>query len=371
MILTRLEVDGFRNLQHQTLQPHPHFNLIVGQNGQGKTNLLEAVVVLGNLRSFRAGRSSELLRFGESRARLSGLVDQGGLVRELEVQLRVGGRRALLDGKPAPSATAYLGKLGTVVFTPGDLQLPRGAPADRRRLLDRAIAACWPAYYELQRNFQRVLSTRNRVLRDRGPQQEELLSVYDVQLAELGSRVVASRLRFVRGLAARLQAVFTEVSRSGVQGGMAYRSRGEVAQAGDALKPLEQALLGELRRARGADLARQVTTVGPQTDDLELQLDGRPAGAFGSQGQLRSLMIALKLAQIQDSFERSGSYPLLLLDDVSSELDPERNRYLFDFIREISCQTFVTSTRPELLPIGENYLKFQVVSGLISPLAEP
>jgi DNA replication and repair protein RecF len=371
MVLTKLEVEGFRNLQSQAVQLHPRFNLIVGQNGQGKTNLLEAVVVLGQLRSFRAGRSSELLRFGERQARLRGLCENQGLKRELEVQLRAGGRRALLDGKTVPSATAYLGKLAAVIFAAEDLQLPRGAPAERRRLLDRAIAGCWPAYYELQRAFQKVLSTRNRVLRDRSSQLEALLGVYDLQLAELGSRVVASRRRYVRSLGARLQSVFADVSRSGVQGGMVYRSRGEVGQAGDALEALKEALLGELGRARAADLTRQTTTVGPQADDLELQLDGRPAGAFGSQGQLRSLVIALKLAQIQDSFERVGSYPLLLLDDVSSELDPDRNEYLFDFIKKISCQTFVTSTRPELLPVDENHIKFHVVNGMISPLSLP
>lgn len=369
MILTRLEVDCFRNLESQALEPHPRFNLLCGSNGQGKTNVLEAIVVLSSLRSFRASRSGELLRFGAPRARVSGIVEERGSRQELEVELREGGRRALVGGKPVRTATAYLGKLATVLFAPEDLQLPRGTPSERRKHLDRAIAVAWPPYHELQRSFQRALQTRNRVLRDQGGgRQEDLLAVYDQQLAELGSRVVASRRRYVRALGERVAAVFADVSRSGQEGTVRYVSRG-LEKAGHGLRELEEALGSLIQRARTADLARRTTTVGPQTDDLEFLLDGRPAGAFGSQGQLRSLVLAFKLAQMQEVFERVGSYPVLLLDDVGSELDPDRSNYLFDFIGKTGCQTFITSARPELLPVEQNSFKYQVVGGHIRELA--
>lgn len=287
------------------------------------------------------------------------------------MQLGQGSRRALVDGKAASSAAGYLRRLATVLFGPEDLQLPRGSPAERRRLLDRAIAGSWPAYYEVQRRFQRLLQTRNRVLRDKGSRREELLGVYDVQLAEAASRVIASRRRYVRGMGARMEQVFAKVSRSTVRGGIAYRSRGEPEGAGEELPSLKEAMLRELRRSRSTDLIRQSTSVGPQTDDLEFHLDGRLAGTFGSQGQLRALVISFKLAQMQDAFERLGSHPLLLLDDVSSELDPERSAYLFELVEQIECQTFVTSTRPELLPVGEKTKRFKVVNGAILGPEQP
>jgi len=368
-VLERLETLGFRNLSHQSLAPHPRFNLIRGENAQGKTNLLEAVSVLSTLRSFRARRVEELLRFGEARARLRGAVREGEERSELEVTLRPGGRQARLSGKVPRETTEYLRCFPTVLFWPEELAVPRGSPAERRRLLDSAVATVWPGFLPLSRDYQRALLSRNRILHDPPSRSGSTLSeVYERQLAELGGKLIAARVRFLRGFGPVFARVFREISRSGAEGALHYRGREELEAAGDSVAGLGEALLRLYRDTRGVDQARKATSVGPHADDLEFQIDGRRARSFGSQGQLRSLVLAFKIAQILDGHEKLGRYPVLLLDDVSSELDPKRNSYLFEFIKSIDAQTFLTTTLVSGLPVPKERLDFQVVSGNITPL---
>lgn len=366
MVLERVEATGFRNLEDQAVRFHPRFNLIQGENAQGKTNLLEAIVVLSTLRSFRARRVEELLRFGVERARLRGDVLDGGESSELEVQLRRGGRRSLLSGKAVRVVERYLERFPTVLFWPEELSIPRGSPTERRRLLDRAVTTVWAGYLPLARDYQRVLASRNRTLREQGVRGAALVEVYEAQLAELGAKLCAARVRFLRGFAPVFEEVFRSISRSGASGKLRYRTRPELEEAGGNVASLSAALASLHRQLRSTDLARKATSVGPHSDDLEFLIDGRSTRSFGSQGQLRALVLAFKLAQIEDGFEKLGRYPALLLDDVSSELDPRRNEYLFDFIGRIPTQTFLTTTLGAGLPVPEDRFSFHVVNGVVS-----
>jgi DNA replication and repair protein RecF len=372
VVLERIEAFCFRNLADLRLDLHPRFNLIQGDNAQGKTNLLEAVALLSCLRSFRARRVEELVRFGAERARLKGVVEDGGERTELEVELRAGGRRALVGGKPTRDGAVYLRCFPTVLFWPEELAVPRGSPAERRRLLDRAVTTVWPGYVTVARSYQRALLSRNRLLRDglgaRGA--AALLEVYESQLAELGGKLVAARVRFLRGFEPTFARVFVEISRSGAVGALRYHTRPELEEAGDRVADLGETLGKLYRETRGSDLARKATSIGPHADDLDFLIDDRSTRSFGSQGQLRSLVLAFKIAQILDGFEKLGRYPVLLLDDVSSELDPKRNRYLFEFIEKIEAQTLLTTTLGESLPVPEKRQNFQVVNGEIRPLGE-
>lgn len=363
MVLEHLEATGFRNLVDQAVHFHPRFNLIQGENAQGKTNLLEAIVVLSTLRSFRARRVEELLRFGVEHARVRGNVRDGEESAELEVRLRRGGRRALLSGKAVRVMDRYLERFPTVLFWPEELSIPRGSPAERRHLLDRAVATVWAGFVPLARDYQRVLASRNRTLRGRGA--PALVEVYEAQLAELGAKLCAARVRFLRGFAPVFEAAFQAISRSGARGSLRYQTRPELEAAGGNVTALAAALTALHRQLRSTDLARKLTSVGPHSDDLEFLIDGRSTRSFGSQGQLRALVLAFKLAQIEDGFAKLGRYPALLLDDVSSELDPRRNEYLFDFISRIPTQTFLTTTLGAGLPVPEDRSYFQVVNGVV------
>jgi len=370
VLVRSIETHRFRNLADQRVEPGPRFNVLFGDNAQGKTNFIEAVYVAACLKSFRAQRSAELVQLGAEEARLRADVEAGGSRRELEVVLHRGGRRARLDGKGVRSGTAYLeGGFNVVLFTPDDVQLPRGSPAERRRLLDRAITNIWPAYLAAGREYQKTLQSRNRVLRDASryttSQLQGMLAAYDEQLGDKGARVVAARQRFLGRLGPRFSEVFTELCGGTTLGSLCYVSPPSLARAGGNVGAIARALREELCRALKTDRARQTTTVGPHTHDVEFRLDGRATRSLGSQGQHRALVLAFKIAQVVDAYETRDDYPVLLLDDVSSELDEHRNQFLFDFIKQIPCQAFLSTTRPELVVLAENRVDYQVVKGII------
>jgi len=368
VLIRRIEAHDFRNLEPLSLEPHPRLNVLYGDNAQGKTNFLEAVFLVGGLGTFRRARNADLVRFGKQEAAVRAEVQGAELTRLLEVRLGPGSRRLRADGKAVRSAVDYLGGLSVTTFCPEDLQVPRGSPGARRRLLDQAVAAVWPAYHNLLRDYQKVLRSRNHLLSERaGGGEPELLEVYDHQLCQLGAPLVAARLRYVARLAPRVTRAYDEITHSGVTASLGYGSAPELLEAGEAVVDLSAAMGQLLQRKRAEDLARGRTCAGPHTDDLELSLDGRSTRTFGSQGQLRALVLSLRLAQIEDTHDMLGYYPVLLLDDVSSELDRERSKYLFDFMAKVDCQTFLTTTRLQLIEVEKNRHDFQVLNGLITP----
>ena len=366
MRVRRIEARSFRNLEPLDLSLHPKFNVLSGDNAQGKTNFLEAIFLVSGLGTFRGGRNEDLVRFGEEAALVRAEVQGPELTRVMEVRLAPRSRRLRLDGKAVRSAADFLGGLSVTTFCPEDLLLPRGSPGGRRRLLDLAVASVWPAYLNLLRDYQKVLRNRNHVLSDPAGPRGDLLSVYDEQLARLGAPLVAARTRYVKRLAPLVTRSYEEITRSGVEATVAYCTDPVLAAAGEGVEPLAEAMRAQLAAGRTEDIARKRTCTGPHKDDLDLLLDGRTTRTFGSQGQVRSLVLSLKLAQITDTRQMLGYDPVLLLDDVSSELDQERTKYLFDFISEVDCQTFLTTTRPGLIVFSEDRFDFHVVNGAIS-----
>ncbi|MFI5288734.1 MAG: DNA replication/repair protein RecF [Polyangia bacterium] len=358
MRVIALEAVDFRNLAQVVVEPHPRFNVLHGDNGQGKTNLLEAVYLLGTLRSFRAAKTEELIRFGQARARVRARVSRLGTERLLEVELSPGHKSARLDGKHARSSQ-YFGGFNVVLFAPEDLRLPRGAPSGRRRFLDRAIFNAQPGYLAEAQSYERVLRSRNALLRS-GAFDPALLEVYETQLAEAAVPLVTRRHRFVEALAPKVAETFSRVT-GGLSLEIAYESTLDVPEERIA-GLLRERLLAERRR----DAARGATSSGPHTDDLALRFEGRAAGAYASQGQLRAIVLALKIAEIEQLTSALGDAPVLLLDDVSSELDATRNAQLFEFLREVPSQAFITTTHPAHVLLTKDRQDYQVVSGTIS-----
>ena len=361
--------------------------MLAGDNGQGKTNFLEAVYLVGTLRGFRAGKLEELVRFGAASGRASARVDRNGLDRRYDVEVFAEPARktARVDGKAVRAGAEYFGGFNVVLFVPDDLRLPRGSPSARRRFLDRAVWNVEPAFLKDAQAADKILKSRNAVLRDGGPramstaQQEELLGVYDEQLATVGAAVVGRRRRYLERLAPRFAEAFERISRSGLRVTARYQSAldggGENEGEERPPKPAEDyaaRLLAALRASRARDRALGYTTAGPQTDDVALFLDGRPARLYASQGQLRAMVLALKVAEIDTLAEALGEPPILLLDDVSSELDPAKTRFLFEFLGEMSGQVFITTTdaRHVLIGSGER-ADFRVRAGTVEPAASP
>ncbi len=349
MRLLSLSLRDFRNVAGARVEPSPRATVLVGPNGQGKTNLLEALFLLCTLRPLRASRLAELVRFGAERARVEGAFEGPGGVRTVAVEIGPEGRTAFLDGKPLASADRlddFFEGRAAVCFSPDDLLLVKGGPDQRRRFLDRAAFNRWPAVLAEAREYLRALRARNAALRVSDPDVEES---FRAPLVRAGARLVSRRIALVSELAPRVEAAFAGISGpDAAPARLAYRPAAGVPPNGT-----EQEVAARLAEALahriGRDREKGYTSAGPHMDDLTLGLGGRGARPYGSQGQQRALVLALKIAEIENLRDRLGRPPLLLLDDVSSELDPEKNGHLLRHLAGLPGQAFLTTTDRRLL----------------------
>ena len=367
MRLLSLDVTDFRNLAEVSLVPSPRATVLVGQNGQGKTNLLEAIYLLCTLKPLRAARLTELVRFGQPGARVAGDFEGPGGVRQVAVRIGPEGRTALLDGKPQERLDAYFEGLAAVCFAPDDLLLVKGGPEGRRRVLDRAAFNRWPAVLGEARDYVRALRARNAALRSGDARVEE--SFRD-PLVRAGARLAIRRRDLVLELAPRLAAAFAEISGPlAPPASVSYRPSAGVEVTGDEAA-VQASIAAALERRAPRDRERGYTSAGPHMDDLVLAVADRGARAYASQGQQRALVLALKVAEIENLRAALGRPPLLLLDDVSSELDPEKNRYLLEYLARLPGQAFLTTTDRRLLApaAGPEATFHEVVAGTVRPL---
>ncbi|HUK65344.1 MAG TPA: DNA replication/repair protein RecF [Anaeromyxobacteraceae bacterium] len=366
MRLLAVEVQDFRNIASARIEPSPRATLLVGQNGQGKTNLLEAIYFTCTLRPLRAARLGELVRFGAERAVVEARVLGPGGERRLGVEVTAQARQARIDGKPQQRLDSYFEGLAAVCFSPDDLMLVKGGPEARRRFLDRAAFNRWPAFLGEARDYLRALRARNAALRNSSPEVE---ASFRTPLVRLGARLLRRRLDLVAELAPRFEAAYRQISGPRAPSArVAYRGGAHLEVRGD-----EEALacrLADLLEARALrDRERGFTSAGPHVDDLAIELDEHGARPFASQGQQRALVLALKVAEIENLREALGRPPLLLLDDVSSELDPEKNHFLLAYLGSLSGQAFLTTTDRRLLEeaAGPGTAFYSVENGAFRP----
>jgi DNA replication and repair protein RecF len=334
MRIQRASIADFRNLREAKLEFSEHFTALLGPNGQGKTNTLEALYFLAALRPLRPAPRRSLLREGTEHARVQAKVHhrRTELTHELAVDLQPGQRKLLKDGT-GTSTAAFLGHLVAVAFTPDDLDLAKGSPEGRRRFLDRALLNQQPSYLEGALRYQRALKERNRLLADRAP--DASLMPFDIILARQGLEMVHRRQRLLAALLPRVRETFRAIASPAPE--LDARLRSHAA-------PDEEAYLRALQDRRAADRQRKKTTFGPHLDDLEILLDGRPAKERASQGQFRAIALAFKLSELTVQAETSQEPPVLLLDDMSSELDEARTENLFATVRRLDGQVVLTST---------------------------
>ncbi len=362
MRIRTLKLHGVRNLVPLQFEPGPRFNVFAGDNGQGKTNLLESIYLVCALRSFRTSTLGDVIVKGGEGAHIQATVDSDRLERTYELTLTPVRRTARLDGKAVRPLVKYFGGFNVVLFAPEDLQIPRGSPGPRRRFLDRAVFGQMPGFMALVQDFEKSLRSRNALLKKmQTGRPDELLAVYTEQVAQTGARVIAARRAYVRDIEAAVAAAFGRIMRGPLTASVHYECRfaatDETTLAGELAAALDEAL--------PKDRARGFTTVGPHRDDLVFTLDGHPAGTFASQGQMRALILAWKTAELSVLEERVGHPPILLLDDVSSELDANRNQYLFEFLRDRPNQCFITTTHPRHVLLEEPRRDYLVQAGAV------
>lgn len=316
--------------------------LVVGANGEGKSNLLEAVELLGSLRSHRSASDQELIRHGQPLAVVRGLSADGDRLR-LELR-RQGGRQASRNGKTLERQQDLLGSLRCVGFSALDLELVRGEPALRRQWLDRVVLQLEPVYSDVLSRYGRLLRQRSQLLRRRlgGGELDPLLDAFDQQMALVGTRLHRRRHRALRRLEPLAAAWQHRLSGGRELLSLRYRS-GCALPGEEAEEPWRQALAAQLARQRPEELRLGQCGVGPHRDEVDLLLGERPARRYGSAGQQRTLVLALKLAELELVGTVVGTPPLLLLDDVLAELDPERQQQLLAAVGE-GHQCLVSAT---------------------------
>lgn len=335
MRLDRVWLTDVRSYATAEVALAPGLTALLGDNGQGKTNVLEAIAWLATLSSFRGAPTEAMIRQGAGRAVIRAEGEREGRSILIEAELVASGRnRVLVNRQPLKRARDLLGVLRVTVFAPDDLDLVKGGPAERRRYLDDALVASHPRYDALRSEVDKVLKQRNALLKSAGGRLDEsaafTLDVWDAKLAESGGALAAARQALLARLAPVLSATYDQVAHGPAEVTAGYTA--EWAGAG---------LAEALAAARKDDVRRGVSTVGPHRDDVDLAIAGLPARTHGSQGEQRSLALALRLAAHHVITDVTGSAPILLLDDVFSELDPDRSDALLAHLP--AGQTVLTS----------------------------
>lgn len=348
MKVQKLTCVGYRNLQEIEWSPCDGVNILYGDNAQGKTNLLEAVWLFTGGRSFRGARDADLVGFGKEKALLHMAFYAQDRAQEADMTIQKR-RSVVLNGVTQPSPSHLTGRFCAVVFSPAHLSLIKDGPEERRRFLDAAYCQLRPGYIAVLAEYTRTLAQRNALLKDtRGgvlarSYCDEMLDIWDQKLAQAGARVMMARESYVKKIGPLAAAIY-----DGLSGGKERFSIG-LGEAGGISAEVSSGnaaswLYERLKTARPADMAAGFTTVGPHRTDLDVRIDGSSARTFGSQGQQRSAVLALKLAEASILREVTGEQPVALLDDVMSELDVWRQDYVLNHIHD--WQVFITCCDP-------------------------
>ncbi len=359
LVLESIQTRAFRNLARVDATFGERFNVVSGDNGQGKTNLLEAIYVVATSKSFRGGKPGDLVGFGAELASVRATLVEDGERRVQSVGLKPGQRLVRIDDKRPPSLAAYAVRTPVVVFHPGEIALSMGGSSERRRLLDRTALYVAPASMAALDSYMRAMKARQRTLELRGVTAPELADFEELCVRH-GLEVMDHRARAAEKLATSALEAFARIAAPSLVLRVAYAPSAPTT---------EGAYREALERGRPLDARRGSAGVGPHRDDLALAIDGHGVRGVASQGQHRAVTLSLKSAEIEVVGAARGVRPILLLDDVSSELDRSRTAALFSFLREQRGQVFLTTTRPELIDTGEEAgarVDFTVSSGVLS-----
>ncbi len=334
MRITQLTVDNFRNHTHTTLQLADGVNVLVGPNAQGKTNLLEAIYLSCVGRGWRTSRDSEMVQFGQDRALVQvNAVKRFGSV-EIAIQLGLGLKKSIsINRVPIAKVAELMGQINCIFFSPDELKLVKETPADRRRFMNIDLSQIDKSYFYALARYNKILQQRNAYLKNNNDPRE--LSIWDTQLVTQGKIIIAKRQAFIEKLTPYVVAKHRELTGDQETITLTYETCKDLAQ--------------ELENARERDLRLRTTTVGPHRDDIAILINGKDVRIYGSQGQQRTVALSIKLAELDLFTDLTGERPILLLDDVFSELDSSRQSRLLTAIA--NTQAVITAT--DAPPVGK------------------
>ena len=377
MKIKSLKLLYFRNYLSTNIDAHPSLNVLVGNNANGKTNIIESIFCLALGKSYRTKSDSECIMFGETATAMSCIVNKNN--RELDIMLGINnkGKSAKIAGIKKTKLTDFVGELNVVLFSPEDLQIVKGSPALRREFMNREFYQFSRIYHKYYLMYQHLLKQRNSYLKDmrKNPKDEMSLAYLETltsQLAKVALYITKERVSFVQDISKLTYKNMLNISNG--QETLKIKYKSSVLDALNITEINDESFTEEnltkvMMKRSFDDIMRGSTKIGPQHDDLEFYINDLDAKMYASQGQQRSIVLSLKLAEINYLKEKTGTYPVLLLDDVLSELDKNRQLKLLDAINE-NVQTFITT--PSISDIKEDLLKkakvFKIESGNISEI---
>jgi DNA replication and repair protein RecF len=345
LLLKQLRLENFRNYEQLIIHINTPVVIFVGNNAQGKTNVLEAIYTLALTRSHRTSNERELIRWNEELAVLHAHIEKKYGACELSLSLSKQGKKAKVNHLAQRKLSEYIGHLNVVMFAPEDLDIVKGSPAVRRRFVDMELAQVNPAYLYDLNQYQRALEQKNNVLKSlqlKGTSSDEMLTLWNEQMAQYAVKIIKKRTTFINQLAEWAKAIHAGITNQKEMLDIRYVCSLPLSDQAD-----ETVLIGDymvkLEEIQEKEIRRGSAQVGPHRDDLHFFINDKEVHTFGSQGQQRTTALSLKLAEIELIHSVTGEYPILLLDDVLSELDEIRQTQLIDTFKD-KVQTFITTT---------------------------
>lgn len=357
MFVESVELENYRNYKGLHMDFDPGTNVLYGDNAQGKTNVLEAVYLCATTKSHRSSKDKEMIRFAQDEAHIKMMIRKDGVPYRIDMHLKKNKTKGIaINGLPIRRASELFGIVNVVFFSPEDLNIIKNGPAERRRFVDLELCQLSRLYVHSLVQYNRTLIQRNRLLKEIAfkPELLDTLDIWDMQLASFGKEVIKSRREFAAQLNGLIRDIHSHLSGGREELFIRYEPNTE-----------EEELESALKKSRETDLKQRTTMVGPHRDDLSFVVNGIDIRRFGSQGQQRTAALSLKLAEIELVKKIVKDYPILLLDDVLSELDSRRQEHLLSGIKHI--QTIITCTGLDDLVTHSFHIDrvFQIVNGTV------
>lgn len=357
MKINFIELRNFRNYSFERFYLNDNLNILLGDNAQGKTNLLESIYFSCIGKSFKTKNEKEMIKNSCDYAKILINFEKNNGTNNILVEFKNNQKYIKLNEINITKMSSLLGNLACVFFSPNELKLVKEAPEDRRRFLDIDISQINKQYYFSLVKYNKILKERNKLLKSSDDVNiiEQTLPIWDYQLADCASEIILYRLDFIKKLNTLSSKEHSYLSDNKEELIVEYSSCGNFENKSK--QEIEEILLNKMLEAREKDLRLKYTNIGPHRDDLKIYLNNLEIKSFGSQGQQRTALLSLKLAELEIFKEELGEYPLLLLDDVFSELDEGRKIRLFERVRNL--QTIITTTKFDLVKVNENIIKIE------------
>ena len=351
MWINEINLSNFRNYNYQNIKLHENINVFYGENAQGKTNIIEAIFLSSIGKSFRTNKEKELIKFNENNSMVE--INFKKSDRDGNIKIEIGDKKQIyLNGIKLKKLSELLGNVNIVIFTPDDINILKGVPENRRKFLNIMISQLRPNYMHLLTLYSKTLEQRNNYLKQIQIENkdENLLDIWDEKLVEYGLKIYEYRKEFIEKLQNKIKKIHKEITEN--------KEEIEIKYFSDATT--RQNFINELKSRRKLDIIKGFTTKGVQKDDFVIYINGKEVSVYGSQGQNRTVMLSLKLSELQVIYDDIGEYPILLLDDFMSELDNQRRKNFLDNIKDI--QVIITCTEKLALE-NLNYFSYNVIDG--------